>query len=280
MDASLRQFFDRDVPEAVIQPRHTPGAAVHLHRDHPILGAGHQVIFAVGPVGELGPIHPHLDVGRRALDARADRIPLALFPVLLPVLCRRALDVFETLAVNATHVAARQVVEHDLVGLALFTRAQEEPAVAPIIGIELEGDLEIFVLLVGKDDAAVVLLVLRRLEDAVLDPPRRIAVMVHLAHMPALQAGARRDVGEPRRNALRQQRRRDNGAHRYDFSHRLSPKTALLPGAPDRTGSGAAPDTIAQPAGAARSTRPRLRRRRWAASGSYSSRGSFARGPP
>ena len=60
-------------------------------------------------------------------------------------------------AVDAHQVAALVVVDHRLVALAVVGAAEEQAAVGAVVVLHLQHDLEVAVLLVGDDDAAVAL---------------------------------------------------------------------------------------------------------------------------
>jgi len=80
----LLQFFHGDVAETVIAARRPARAPVHLDRDH-ALGGAPAAWLAVSVQSVIWTPFPHLDVRRVAFDAGADRVPLALLPVFLPV---------------------------------------------------------------------------------------------------------------------------------------------------------------------------------------------------
>ena len=108
-------------------------------------------------------------------------------------------DALEPLAVDAADAAALEVVDHHLVGVARLVAAQEEPAVAAPVGVDLERDLEVAVLAVREQDPAVAGAVLGGEDDAVLHAPAlAVAVVVHLADVPAgevLPVEERREPG-------------------------------------------------------------------------------------
>ena len=117
----------------------------------------------------------------------------------------------QALAVDAADAAALEVVDHHLIGLALLVAAQEQPAVAAEVGVDLERHLEVPVPAVGEQDAAVAGTVLGGRQDAVMDGPAlAVAVVVHLADVPARQVLAVEERGEARRHGGR-------GCHRGEY---------------------------------------------------------------
>src|SRR5262249_7403040 len=109
----------------------------------------------------------------------------------------------DALAVDAHQVAAGVVVDHGLVGLALVVAAEEQAAVGTEVVLHLQGHLEVAVLLLGDEDAAVARLVLAADDGPVLDDPAAAAGVLALgtvagpgADLPALEGLAVEDGDE------------------------------------------------------------------------------------
>ena len=120
----------------------------------------------------------HVDLGDGVLEAVVANVRLAA----------------ESLAIDAHQVAARVVVDHRLVGLAVFGAAEEQAAVGAEVVLHLDNNLEVAEVAVGEDDAAVARLVLRADDRAVLhDPAASRCVLARTtvarlgAHVPALK---------------------------------------------------------------------------------------------
>jgi len=94
----------------------------------------------------------------------------------------------ETFAVNAHQVAASVVIDHGLPRLALLGAAQEQTAVRAEVVFHLQLHLEVRILLVRNDDAAVARSILGTDNRAILDHPFPAGFMVARAAVPRLRA--------------------------------------------------------------------------------------------
>ena len=81
-------------------------------------------------------------------------------------------------AVDAGQVSVGVIVDHVLIGLALFVAAQKQPAVGHEVVVHFQHDFEVAVGLVGDDDAAVAGDVLAADDRAVFDDPPPAALVL------------------------------------------------------------------------------------------------------
>src|SRR5262249_28753290 len=130
-----------------------------------------------------------------ALDARAEQVPIVLLPVSLPVLIHSASGTgtglvyrVETLPVDSTYIAFRQIVDHHLVSVTGLIGTQKQTSVTAPIRFHFKRDFEIPIAPVGQQNPTIAGRVLGSHQDsAARGPAFGISVVVHLADVPVFE---------------------------------------------------------------------------------------------